>query len=98
MGKGAPRLPNTMCIAVPGWRGETQVMQMDLAGYAISAGSACSSGKVKTSKVIGAMGHDDQTASSTIRVSLGATTTEAEIMGFAAAWARQYEKFRARAA
>jgi len=98
MGEGAPRLPNTMCIAVPGWRGETQVMQMDLAGYAISAGSACSSGKVKASKVIGAMGHDDQTASSTIRVSLGAATTEAEIMGFAAAWSRQYEKFRARAA
>jgi len=98
MGDSATRLPNTLCVAVPGWRGETQVMQMDLAGYAISAGSACSSGKVKASKVISAMGYDDDTASSTIRVSLGATTTQAEVEGFAAAWLRQYEKFRARAA
>ncbi|SOH93709.1 cysteine desulfurase [Monaibacterium marinum] len=98
LGQGAERLPNTTCIAVPGWRGETQVMQMDLAGYAISAGSACSSGKVKASKVIRAMGYDEDIASSTIRISIGATTTQAEIRGFAAAWLRQFEKFRARAA
>ena len=47
VGKGAPRLPNTSCIVAPGWKGETQVMQMDLAGFAVSAGSACSSGKVR---------------------------------------------------
>ena len=47
VGKDAQRLPNTSCIATPGWKGETQVMQMDLAGFAISAGSACSSGKVR---------------------------------------------------
>lgn len=98
MGESATRLPNTLCVAVAGWRGETQVMQMDLAGYAISAGSACSSGKVKASKVISAMGYDDDIASNTIRVSLGATTTQAEVKGFASAWLRQYEKFRARAA
>merc|ERR1712137_578010 len=46
VGKEARRLPNTTCFATPGWKGETQVMQMDLAGFAISAGSACSSGKV----------------------------------------------------
>ena len=52
VGKGAPRLPNTSAFAVPGWKGETQVMQMDLAGFAVSAGSACSSGKVRASRVL----------------------------------------------
>jgi cysteine desulfurase len=98
LGEGVDRLPNTTCVAVPGWRGETQVMQMDLAGYAISAGSACSSGKVRASNVIRAMGHDEDVASSAIRISLGPTTTEDEVCGFATAWLRQYEKFHARAA
>ncbi|MDZ4134831.1 MAG: aminotransferase class V-fold PLP-dependent enzyme, partial [Paracoccaceae bacterium] len=48
VGKGAARLPNTLCLLTPGWKGETQVMQMDLAGFAVSAGSACSSGKVRS--------------------------------------------------
>lgn len=98
VGQNAKRLPNTSCIAVPGWKGETQVMQMDLAGYAISAGSACSSGKVKQSRVLTAMGFDDITASSAIRVSFGPTTTSDEVMGFADAWIAQYKKFKARAA
>ena len=98
IGQAAKRLPNTSCIAVPGWKGETQVMQMGLAGYAISAGSACSSGKVKRSRVLTAMGFDDITASSAIRVSFGPTTTEQEVMGFADAWLAQYKKFKARAA
>lgn len=96
--KDGPRLQNTSCFAVPGWKGETQVMQMDLAGFAISAGSACSSGKVKRSRVLTAMGFDDITASSAIRVSIGPTTTEQEIMGFVDAWVAQYKKFKARAA
>lgn len=98
VGKDKARLPNTSCISVPGWKGETQVMQMDLAGFAISAGSACSSGKVKSSRVLQAMGFDDMTASSAIRVSLGPTTTADEVEEFADAWLRQYAKFRARAA
>ena len=56
VGKGARRLPNTTCVAVPGWKGETQVMQMDLAGFAVSAGSACSSGRARPSRVLAAMG------------------------------------------
>lgn len=96
--KKAPRLTNTSCFAVPGWKGETQVMQMDLAGFAISAGSACSSGKVKKSRVISAMGFDDVTASSAIRVSLGPTTTENEVMEFVSAWGKAYEKFQQKAA
>ena len=98
-GKGAPRLPNTSCIAVPGWAGETQVMQMDLGGFAVSAGSACSSGKVKkASRVLMAMGFDEVTASSAIRVSMGATTTEAEVMAFADAWIEACRRRKARAA
>jgi cysteine desulfurase len=73
-------------------------MQMDLAGYAISAGSACSSGKVRASRVLRAMGFDDAVAGSAIRVSLGPVTTEDEVRGFAEAWVRQHEKFRRKAA
>lgn len=86
VGQDAVRLPNTACIASPGWKAETQVMQMDLAGFAISAGSACSSGKVRPSRVLTAMGFDDETARSAIRVSLGAATTEDEVRRFCAAW------------
>lgn len=97
-GQAAKRLPNTSCLAVAGWKGETQVMQMDLAGYAISAGSACSSGKVKASHVLKAYGYGDDIASSAIRVSIGPTTTKEDLIGFADAWLAQKEKHRARAA
>ncbi len=98
MGRETRRLPNTSSFAVPGWKGETQVMQMDLAGFAVSAGSACSSGKVRESRVLRAMGHDTATASGAIRVSLGPGVTEEDIRRFAEAWLAKYHKFRARAA
>jgi len=97
-GKDAPRLPNTSNFAIPGWKGETQVMQMDLAGFAVSAGSACSSGKVKESRVLRAMGFDSETASSAIRVSMGPTTTQAEVTAFADTWIDHYRRFKQRAA
>ena len=87
LGRDVARLPNTSCFALPGWAGETQVMQMDLAGFAVSAGSACSSGKVdRASRVLLAMGLDARTASSALRVSLGPISTEAEVGLFADAW------------
>ncbi len=98
IGKGADRLPNTCCFATPGWKGETQVMAMDLAGFAISAGSACSSGKVKASKVLRAMGYDEVTASSAVRVSLGPETTEDHVLRFADAWIKAHKRFQAKAA
>ena len=98
VGKGASRLPNTSCFATPGWKGETQVMAMDLAGFAVSAGSACSSGKVRESRVLRAMGYDEVTARSAVRVSLGPTTTESEIGRFVDAWTAAEAKRRARAA
>ncbi len=97
VGKDANRLPNTSCFITPGWKGETQVMVMDLAGFAVSAGSACSSGKVSASRTLRAMGYDDVLAGSALRVSLGATTTEDDVMRFADAWLKEDEKFRARA-
>jgi cysteine desulfurase len=84
LGKDAPRLPNTACVAVAGKSSETLVMALDLAGYAISAGSACSSGKVKPSPVALAMGYGEEMAKSAIRISLGWWNSEAEIDGLVA--------------
>ena len=98
VGKDVARLPNTSCMLTPGWKGETQVMQMDLAGFAVSAGSACSSGKVKASKVLLAMGYDEAEAACAIRVSLGLETTENDVLRFAEAWAAKFEKHQMRAA
>ena len=90
VGKGSRRLPNTSCFAVPGWKGETQVMQMDLDGFAVSAGSACSSGKVRESRVLRAMGHGPEVASGAIRVSMGPATTRDDVLAFVGAWSRQH--------
>jgi cysteine desulfurase len=81
----APRLPNTSCLATPGLAAETQVMALDLAGIAVSAGSACSSGKVTPSHVLRAMGRDD-VAADAIRISLGWCSTQSDIDRFVAAW------------
>jgi Cysteine sulfinate desulfinase/cysteine desulfurase and related enzymes len=98
VGKGAVRLPNTMNLITPGWKGETQVMQMDLAGFAVSAGSACSSGKVRASKVLTAMGYSDEDAASALRVSIGPEVTKEDLERFASAWLAAYGRWRKRAA
>ncbi len=98
VGKDQTRLPNTSCFASPGWKGETQVMQMDLSGFAVSAGSACSSGKVRASAVLTAMGYDEGTAASAIRVSLGPRTTKEDVLRFAETWLEKEKKHHARAA
>ena len=98
VGNSGPRLPNTSCIIAPGWKGETQVMAMDLAGFAISAGSACSSGKVRASHVLGAMGYAEDETASAIRVSLGPDTTKDAVLRFAESWCAHYGRQRARVA
>lgn len=98
VGNGLPRLPNTLCLIAPGWKGETQVMAMDLAGFAVSAGSACSSGKVRASRVLTAMGFSEALAGQAIRVSLGPGVTKDDVLRFAKAWTAAYAKARARAA
>jgi cysteine desulfurase len=85
-GRAASRLPNTLCFASGEKSAETLVMALDLAGVAISAGSACSSGKVKPSHVVTAMGFDRNIASRAIRVSLGRDSTVEDIDAFFVAW------------
>ena len=85
-GAASERLPNTSCFALPGMTGEIQVMALDLAGGAVSAGSACSSGKIATSHVLEAMGVDKEMAVCAIRVSLGWTNTENDIDTFIRTW------------
>ena len=85
-GRVSRRLPQTLSILTPGWKGETQVMQMDLAGFAVSAGSACSSGKVRPSGVLRAMGVPEADAACALRVSFGRVTTAGELDRFADAW------------
>ncbi|TNE69702.1 cysteine desulfurase family protein [Celeribacter ethanolicus] len=98
VGKNESRLPNTMSLITPGWKGETQVMQMDLAGFAVSAGSACSSGKVRASKVLTAMGYSDEDAACALRVSIGPEVTKEELERFATAWLSAFGRWRKRAA
>ncbi len=98
VGNTAKRLPNTLNIIARGWKGETQVMAMDLAGFAVSAGSACSSGKVRASRVLKAMGYEETLASQAIRVSLGPDVTEEDVLRFAECWGRDYKRILSRAA
>ncbi len=95
IGEDAARLPNTLCVAAAGYGAELQVMALDLAGIMISAGSACSSGKVKASHVLTAMGLDDL-ANCAIRVSGGWATTEQDWAAFAAAWEQVHSRHAAR--
>lgn len=85
-GAGGARLPNTLAVRMPGVPAETQIIALDLAGIAVSAGAACSSGKVKPSHVLSAMGVPPEEARSTIRVSLGLESNEADIDRLVVAW------------
>jgi len=94
IGTEADRLPNTSCFALPGWKGETQVIEMDLAGFAISAGSACASGKVSSSAVLEAMDIPGPITRSSIRVSIGPGTTWAQLESFVHHWSKRAERHR----
>jgi cysteine desulfurase len=92
------RLPNTTCLAVPGVKAETLVIGLDLAGVAVSSGSACSSGKVEASHVLGAMGVADELKQGAIRISLGFGTVNADIYSFHKAFGDLIGRLRPRAA
>lgn len=96
VGGGVARLSNTSAIAMPGVSAETQIIALDLDGVMVSAGAACSSGKVGPSHVLAAMGVSPEIAGSTIRVSLGWTTSEADIVHFLDAWTALYRRHRGR--
>ena len=84
--EAAPRLPNTTLFTVPGLRAETAVIGFDLAGIAVSSGSACSSGKVQPSHVLQAMGFGPDLAQGAVRLSLGWSTEDADIDRCLEAW------------
>jgi cysteine desulfurase len=91
-GAAASRLPNTTCLSMSGVAAETQVMALDLAGVAVSAGSACSSGKVTRSAVLAAMGVDPAEAETAIRISCGWNTVFEDIERLIAAWQGLYTR------
>lgn len=93
-GRGAERLPNTSCVAMPGVSNQTQLIEFDLAGIAVSTGSACSSGKVGPSHVLAAMGVDPAAAACAIRISLGWASTAADTEHLVDAWGRLYARTR----
>lgn len=84
--EGTPRLPNTVLFTVPGLKAETAVIGFDLAGIAVSSGSACSSGKVQPSHVLAAMGFGPDLAQGAVRLSLGWSTSEEDINHCLEAW------------
>jgi cysteine desulfurase len=98
MGASSARLPQTLCITMPGVKAETQLMNFDLAGFAISAGSACSSGKMQASDTLLAMGIVPEIAETAIRISWGWDTTRAEIEAFAVAWKALHNRLNVKAA
>ena len=93
-GTAAPRLANTSCLTMPGVGAETQVMALDLAGVAVSAGSACSSGKVRPSHVLAAMAVAEAEAGWAIRVSLGRHSQAEDVEAFLEAWMALYNRKR----
>lgn len=93
-GGSAQRVAGVSCFGVEGLPSETQVMGLDLAGFAVSAGSACSSGKVKPSRVLTAMGCSDTAARSAIRASFGWDSTAEDFDALADAWIRMAARAR----
>lgn len=91
-GQDSPRLPNTTYIGMPGVSNQTQLMAFDLENIALSSGAACSSGKVKPSHVLKAMGIQNKAASEALRISLGWTTTQQDIEHFIDVWCRIYKR------
>ncbi|HEY1604163.1 MAG TPA: aminotransferase class V-fold PLP-dependent enzyme [Allosphingosinicella sp.] len=92
---GAPRIATIACYRMPGVPAAAQMMQLDLAGIAVSAGSACSSGSLKTSPVLAAMGWSEAEAREVIRVSFGPSTREGDLHALLAEWRAMAGKRRA---
>jgi cysteine desulfurase len=90
--RDAPRLPAIASYRMPGLSARAQLIQFDLAGISVSAGSACSSGSLKTSHVLGAMGWDAAEAGEVVRVSFGPQTSAADVDRFLATWTAMAER------
>ena len=95
IGEGAPRVATIGAISLPGATSASLLVQLDLAGIAVSAGSACASGKAKASHVLAAMGIPEEVAAGFLRLSFGPDTSEAEVDAFLAEFGRIATRFRA---
>ncbi|HWH16906.1 MAG TPA: aminotransferase class V-fold PLP-dependent enzyme [Allosphingosinicella sp.] len=95
VGGDSPRIASIGAYRMPGVAANAQLIQFDMAGMAVSAGSACSSGSLKPSHVLGALGWDEAAAREVVRVSFGPSTTEEEVDRFAELWTNMAEKRRA---
>lgn len=95
-GQGSTRVANTTMFSLPGIPSDTQMINMDLCGIAVSNGSACSSGRVEPSHVLKAMGADDSAAASALRISLGWANTEEDISTFIQSWKDMYDRVKSR--
>jgi cysteine desulfurase len=98
VGDASPRLPTIGAVALPGAASASLLVQFDLAGIAVSAGSACSSGAMKESAVLAAMGVPAHIAGSFLRISFGPHTSEPDVDRFLGEWHRIAERARAKAA
>ena len=90
VGEEEKRLPNTSCIITPGWKGESQVIGLDLEGFSVSSGTACSSGKISEVIMLKEMEYNDDLTNSSIRVSLGPDTKKSDIEAFIFSWKQLY--------
>ena len=95
IGENSPRLPTIGAVSLPGASNASLLVQFDLAGIAVSAGSACSSGKMKESAVLAAMGVAPEVAGGFLRISFGPHTTESDVDAFLAEWTRIASRQRA---
>ncbi|MGL5785049.1 MAG: cysteine desulfurase family protein [Alphaproteobacteria bacterium] len=92
IGEQSPRLPHVSCLVMPGVPSAVQVMRFDLEGVAVSAGSACSSGKITPSRTLSRMGLPEDVVKSAIRVSLGWHNKREDLMRFTSLWKKLYQE------
>jgi cysteine desulfurase len=94
VGEKEKRLPNTSCIITPGWKGESQVIALDLEGFSVSSGTACSSGKLSEISLLKEMEYSEDLANCSIRVSLGPNTKKSDIEAFIFSWKQLYSRHK----
>ena len=98
IGTSVNRLPNTSYYLTPGWRGDLQVAGLDLRGFSVSSGMACSNGKKDKGRAVVSMGYSKELSDCGIRVSIGPTTTIEDLERFVEAWSLQLEEWKKKAA
>ena len=94
VGEEEKRLPNTSCLITPGWKGESQVIALDLEGFSVSSGTACSSGKLSELSLLKEMAYSEDLADCSLRISLGPNTKKSDIEAFIFSWKQLYSRHK----